>query len=147
MTTPASGAISMSQINTELGTNVNNLGHAWVRLLAGKPATGSLKYSDLYSKTGHFTGAITLSASTQSVGFNMTFFAGTSTSLLRNASNGNVELDFTVAPNWTGNIFIINNSTGASSTMTRQNSVSWQGANPANLLRPSTADNFTIRPI
>lgn len=150
MTLQASGAISMSQINTELGTAVNSISHSWVRQLAGQAynATGIIRFSDLYSKSGKFAGNITLSSSTQSVGLNAPFFGGTMISLLRNAANGNVELDFNtlVFPNWVGNIFIVNNTTGVSSTMTKQNAASWQGANPANLLRASTADNFTIRP-
>jgi hypothetical protein len=135
----------MSQINTELGTNVNSLGHAWVRLLANKPTTGSLKYSDLYSRTARFDGAITISSSNQSVGFNMSFFGATSNTLLRNAINGNVEIDFNTAPNWPGNIYILNNTTGTGAVCTKQNAQSWQGS--PNPLRTSTADSFTIRPI
>lgn len=147
MTLQASGAISMSQINTELGTAVNNLLHSWVRLLANVPS-GPVSYSNLYSKTGHFTGAINLSAATVSTSLTGNkFFTGTMDSLLRNASDGLAELDFSVAPNWTSTIFLTNNTTGISSTLTAVNAQSWKGANPANLLRASQNDNFTIRPI
>lgn len=147
MTLQASGAISMSQINTELGTNVNNIGHSWVRTLANKLA-GTIKYSDLYSKSGHFTGNITISSSFQSVGLNATFFGAVTNTMLRNASNGNVEIDFNSAPLWQGNMTLINNTTGFSTTMVRQNSQSWQGANTGgNVIRASTADSFTFKPV
>jgi hypothetical protein len=148
MTLQASGAISLGQVNVEFGlasTSQLNLLHAWVLLLANKSAP--IKLSDLYSKTGHFTGAITLSAATTSVGFSGNFFTGAMNQILRNAGNGNCEINFSVGPNWASTIRVTNNTTGVSTTLSKVNSVNWQGSNPANLLRPSTADNFTIRPI
>lgn len=149
MTLQASGAISLGQVNVEFGLPSGNqldLLHAWIRILVNKPS-GAIKLSDLYSKTAHFTGNITVSSSNQSVGLNASFFGAVTNTMLRNASNGNIEMDFNSAPLWQGNIFLVNNTTGVSSTLTRQNTVSWQGANPANLWRASTADNFTFRPI
>lgn len=148
MTLPASGAISMSALNTEVGSNRNNLNDSILRALANKTTPNTLiSFSDFYSKTGKISKAITLNASTVSVGFSGTpCMNGTADSLLRNAGNGNCELDWSVAPVWQGNYTITNNTTGVSSTLIRQNSVSWQGANPANLLRAGTSDTFTIIP-
>ena len=147
MTLQASGAISMSQINTELGTNRNHLDDSWIRLLAAKPS-GIIKFSDLYSKTGHFTGNILMSAVPASVSgiSGQLWFNDMFTELLKNGVN-QAELRFNSGPSWTSTIFVLNNSTGASTTLAAQNSVSWVGTNTANLLRASQNDNFTIRPI
>lgn len=148
MTLPASGTISMTSINTELGSTRTNMNDSILRALANKTTTNTaISMSDLYSKTGKIAKNITLSGSTVSTGFSGTpSMNGTADSLLRNAGNGNCELDWSVAPVWQGNYTITNNTTGVSSTLVRQNSVSWQGANPANLLRASTSDFFTIIP-
>jgi hypothetical protein len=53
MTLPASGLISMSQVNTELQnplTSVIRLNDSQVRALAGKPS-GTIRMSDLYGKS------------------------------------------------------------------------------------------------
>ena len=147
MTLPASGAISMSQINTELGSNRNDLNDSWVRQLAGVNTTNTtISFSNLYSKTGRFDGNIQMSAAIQSIGFSPTLFGASANELIRNAGNGNAELDFNSAPNWTGSFLLTNHTTGISSTLAKQNAQSWQGSNPANLLRASQTDNFTIQP-
>lgn len=147
MTLPASGTISLSSISTEIGQTITNMNDDHIRQLTQTANNSTISMSALYSKTGKFTGNIQLSGTTSSIGFSgNAFYNGSTDSLLRNAANGNCELDFGVAPTWTGNIVITNNTTGISSTLVKQNSVSWQGSNPANLLRASTTDNFTIRP-
>jgi len=53
MTLPASGALSMAQINTELGvgaTATMSMDAASLRALAGRPA-GSISFSDLWGKS------------------------------------------------------------------------------------------------
>lgn len=57
MSLPASGAISISQINTELGytsTSVRDLNNTIVRKLANK-ITGSISMGNLHGKQGHFS--------------------------------------------------------------------------------------------
>lgn len=148
MTFPASGTISLTSIGTEIGQTITNLNDTHIRQLNGTASSASCAMSSLYSKTGKFTGNITLSAATtSSSGIDgQPWYNGTLTQLIRNAGNGNAEVDFSAAPTWTGSIVLTNNTTGISSTLAKQNSVSWQGSNPANLLRAGTTDNFTIRP-
>jgi hypothetical protein len=148
MTLPSSGPIAMSDINNELGSVRNHMDDVLVRALAGRP-TGStaIFFSDLWGKTGKIARGISLDSNASSVGFSGTLLMNAQADhLFRNASNGNCELDFISAPAWQGNYTITNNSTGVSAVLVRQNSVSWQGANPANLLRPNTGDFFTIIP-
>jgi hypothetical protein len=62
MTLPASGAISMSNINTELGRTSNasiNLNDSTVRGLASKPS-GAISLSDFYSKSYIVTSGLIL---------------------------------------------------------------------------------------
>jgi hypothetical protein len=148
MTLPSSGPISMSDINNELGSNRNHMDDVLVRALAGRP-TGStaIFFSDLWGKTGKIARGISMDSNMSSVGFSGTLLMnGVADHLFRNASNGNIELDFTSAPAWQGNYTIINNTTGGSATLVRQNSVSWQAGNPGNVLRANTGDFFTIIP-
>lgn len=147
MTFPASGTISLTSIGTEIGQTITNLNDTHIRQLNGTASSAACAMSSLYSKTGSITQNIQLSGSTVSIGFSgVAFYNGSTDSLLRNAADGQAELDFGVAPSWTGSIVLRNNTTGISSTLSKINSVSWKGSNPANLLRASTTDNFTIRP-
>lgn len=57
MSLPASGAISLSQVNTELGYSASatiSLNDALVRKLGAKPS-GAISLNDLHGKQGHFT--------------------------------------------------------------------------------------------
>lgn len=145
MTLQASGAISMSQINTELGSNKNNLGNTTLRQLAQVTA-GAINFSNLYSKTGKFVGNITMDT-TPSGSLSGTFYDSSFVQLRREGIGGQAELDFNFPGLviFTGQIVVTNNTTGISSTLTKVNAQNWQGTNTANLLRISTTDNFTIR--
>ncbi len=62
MTLPASGAIAMSQVNTELGRGATtgiSLGEAAVRNLAGRPS-GAISMNDLHGKSSIWRGIITV---------------------------------------------------------------------------------------
>lgn len=148
MTLTASGAISMSNINTEIGQNINTINDGRYRFLVGK-TSGAVKYSDGYGKTAKFTGNITMDASTRSsAGISgQPFYSTTFNEVMRNGATGNAEVHFNGTPAWPGDIIIRNNSTGVQSQLTPITSVNWAGSNPANLLRASTTDNFTIRPV
>lgn len=145
MTLQASGAISMSQINTELGSNKNNLGNTTLRQLA-QDTSGAIAFSSLYSKTGKFVGNITMDT-TPSGSLSGTFYDSSFVQLRREGIGGQAELDFNFPGLviFTGQIVVTNNTTGVSSTLTKVNAQNWQGTNTANLLRASTTDNFTIR--
>ena len=148
MTLPASGTISLTSIGTEIGQTITNMNDDHIRQLTGTVSSATIAMSALYSKTGSFTGNVGMSSSTTSNSgvSGQPFYNGTIDQIIRNAGNGNSEVDFSVAPTWTGNLILRNNTTAVQSTLTKQNSQSWQGSNPANLLRASTTDNFTIRP-
>lgn len=150
MTFPASGAISMSSIGTEMGgLTITNMNDTHIRQLAQLNVSSStIAMSSLYSKTGSFTGNISMDSSTNSFAgiASKPFYNDTFVEVVRNAANGNAECHFNVGPTWTGDIVIKNNTTGISSQIQKVNAVNWSGSNPANLLRASTTDNFTIRP-
>ena len=116
MTLPSSGAISLSNVNVELGrgsTATISLGESAVRTLAGVPS-GAISLSNLYGKT--FAPTISISPdplqTTISGGGSVTSGAATAT-----ASGG--AGGYTYA--WTyvsGDSFTINSPTSASTTFT-----------------------------
>lgn len=150
MTLPASFPLSMSQIATELGRSFPlALLDPWVLALAGKSGV-PVSFSDLLGKTGRYDGSNTVGGVNPAIIFlNNPFFGGTLSSMSQSTTNGNITLSFSVAPNWSGNIFAKNNTTGASATMFKQNSTTWaaNGASGSILaLREGNTDSFTILP-
>jgi hypothetical protein len=86
MTLPASGAISMSNINTELGRTSSasiNLNDSTVRGLAGKPS-GAISLSDFYGKSGIITNGLII----QLDAANTASYPGTGTSWNDLSGNG-----------------------------------------------------------
>lgn len=149
MTLPASGTISMQSISTEIGQTITNMNDTHIRQLAQlNTSSSTIAMSSLYGKTGRFTGNVTMDSNTRSsAGISgQPFYNGTCNEIIRNSGTGNCEFHTTFDPSWTGSVVITNNTTGISSTLAKVNSASWVGSNPANLLRASTTDNFTIRP-
>jgi hypothetical protein len=87
MTLPASGAISMSQVRTELGASgAISLGQASVRALAGV-ASGTIRMSNLYGKANAFNATI----SSHQADLNLRIWA------LANGWNGSTAATITVA--------------------------------------------------
>lgn len=151
MTLPASGTISIQSLNTEINRNVNTMNDSRLRNLAGITATNTtIALSNFYSKTGKFTGNITTDGTPRSTAgiSGAAFYGGTFLEIMRNSSNGNAEIHFNTTPTnfGTGNIILLNNTTGISSSLPFLNSVNWSGSNPANLIRSNVTDNFTIYP-
>lgn len=152
MTLPSSPPLSLSQVATELGLSAPlSLGHAWIIALAGKSAL-PVSMSDLLGKTGRFDGSVLCNGPT---GFDWTinlndapFFGGTLNRVDANINNTTpVWVFFDSAPNFSGNIIVKNNTTGASLVFAKQSSTQWQAnTNPGNLLRRTFTDNFTILP-
>jgi len=78
MTLPVSGAISMSQVDTELGRASNatvSLGETAVRTLAGVPS-GAISMSNLYGKSSRATASYTYSSHTANASLNVTSLSG-----------------------------------------------------------------------
>lgn len=156
MTLPASGTITMAQVNAELARASNastSLNEAVVRALAGKPS-GAVSMNDLHGKNGlRFDGNLTISGSPLASTNNPSaaWYGGIFAGLSQNgpAQGGLLTVAFTSAPNWSGNITVTNNTTGASAVCTKANSTTWQlsGAN-ANVVanRTGNTDNFSVTP-
>lgn len=148
MTLP-SGTLSMSQVATELGISQNGLSldHSWIRQLAGagaSPATVSM--SSLQGQTAQPNFNATASGS--DVVFSVPFFRGTAAHLNDGPNpNSPLTLTFSAAPNWNGNIQVINNSAGLSAVLTKQNSTTWAVASyPTFIIRSGSNDNWTLSP-
>ncbi len=78
MTLPASGAISLSQVNTELGlasTTTISLNNSNVRTLFGKPS-GTISMSDGYGKSNRASASYTFSAHTSNASLNVSGLSG-----------------------------------------------------------------------
>lgn len=151
MTLPT-GSLSMSQIATELGLSLPlSLQHSWVRALA-QVGGAACDFNSLRGKTGRFGGtlATTTASNFNKVNFSSApFFGSTLNQLQINNSTLEVFLSFGFsAPNWSGNIRVTNNTTGATVVLSQQDSQDWHAnVGPANLIRTgATADSFTLLP-
>ncbi|MBY4771768.1 hypothetical protein [Burkholderia ambifaria] len=154
MTLPASFPLSMSQVATELGLSLPLwLTHGWVIALAGK-ATPPVSFSDLLGQTGRYDGALAITGGpTYGAAFSAPFFGGSFSGFSQGATGVGqpdyLVISFAVAPRWTGNLRIVNSTTGASAVLPKVNSTTWQlqNANP-NIAenRGGHTDNFTILP-
>lgn len=132
MTLPASFPLSMSQIATELGLSLPlSLTHPWVLLLNG--GGPPVSFSQLLGLTGRFDGNEVITGS----GFNYAvslggapFFSGTLNGLSETTASANLQLVASSAPNWTGNVFVKDNTTGLSKVLAFQGGSppTWGGA-------------------
>lgn len=154
MTLPASFPLSMSQIATELGRTLPlSLLDSWVIALAGKSGA-PVSFSNLLGKTGRFDGVRT--AAQTGSGGNIVYhvdtaapFFGGSLSTLNENLFGTVTLTTTVAPNWTGNISVKNNSNGVSAVLAYQGGSppSWSASSQGVVIPDaSSAYSYTILP-
>jgi hypothetical protein len=140
----------MSQVAAELGISQTglNLNHGWVRALAGQNS-GTVSMNNLQGQTAQPNwNANPGSGPTFGFNFSVPFFRGTTATAGQSGTNPlPVSLTFSAAPNWSGNILIRNNSTGASQVLNQQNSTTWgSSSGPLNLFRANTTDNFSLFP-
>jgi hypothetical protein len=135
MTLPAGYPITALEIANELGLSFPlSLNHPWIIALAGKSGL-PVSFSDLLGKSGHFGGNVTGNGggTLLSVPFgNAPFFSGQLNALTQQGST--LELTFSVAPLWNGNILV--SAPAGSAVLTKANSTSWVGSSapilPAN---------------
>ncbi|MBU9261965.1 hypothetical protein KTD13_16540 [Burkholderia multivorans] len=153
MTLPASFPLAMSQIASDLGLSLPlSLGHGWVIALAGKSSL-PVSFSDLLGKTGRWDGTATanqLPAGPSIQSINSPFFGGTlvSATFVSFQSANKYEISFSAAPNWSGNIRIVNNTDGTSAVLSKTNSTTWDSAGGLtnNVIIPNVAKSYTILP-
>lgn len=139
MTLPASFPLSMTQIAAEIGKTLPlSLLDPWVVALAGKRGA-PVGFTDLLGKTGSFNGSVTIQMGS-GVNFGNRFsitplgsFFGATISGIDgyDATSTSARIIFNTAPNWTGNIKITNQSSGASGILIKQNSTTWQTTSAA----------------
>jgi hypothetical protein len=141
----------MSQVATEIGLTLPlDLQHPWVRALA--QVTGaSCNFGSLRGKTGRFDGALFCSSGGggQSISFSgAPWFGGALLSAGQNVTIPQTGLSFSVAPNWSGNILLRNNTTGASIVLPQSGGpTSWASSTTVPFLfRAGQTDNFTVLP-
>lgn len=154
MTLPASGPISMSEMANEVGLSLPiSLNHPRLLALVGKSGP-PISFSDFYGRTGRFDERLIAydegyPTNVYYVVFNDAPFFGGSLNQLRCGSSGTsvATLTFDASPNWTGNILVKNNTTGANVLLSPVGSI-WQAdSTPGNLLRPGVgSDFFTLVP-
>jgi len=154
MTLPVSFPMSMSQIAAELGLSLPiSINHTWIIALAGKSGL-PVSFSDLLGQTGRYDGALAITGGpTYGSAFSAPFFGGSFSGFSQGAIGvGQPDyliISFGVAPRWTGNLRILNNTTGASAVLPKINSTTWQlqNADP-NIAenRGGHTDSFTIIP-
>ena len=155
MTLPSSPPLSGSQVATELGLSLPlSMNHAWVIALAGK-AVLPVSFSDLLGKTGRYDGTPPNTDFSFPGGptirrlFTAPWFGGTLSSIGGSPppSSQPLYITFSVAPNWTGNILLKNNTTGVSAVLTPFTSTQWNVSNtPSGLATFNATENFTILP-
>jgi hypothetical protein len=148
MTLPVSGAISLSQIANEVGLSLPvSINHAFLLKLIGKTGL-PVSFSDFYGKTGRFDGALAVSSnSPPAAGFPSSPFFGGTLQIIQGTPGTGYYLFFSVAPNWSGNIHVINTTTGVGQILPQISSIEWgNGSGFVGLLRPGVTDNFTILP-
>jgi hypothetical protein len=148
MTLPT-GALSMSQIATELGRSLPlGLQDPMVRALA--QVTGAAcDFNSLRGKTGRIDQSqpcVNPIGTVQVTFPGAIWFGGGNSIALFNSRSGFQGLVFDNAPNWSGNISARNNTTGAVCVLSKTDSTNWTGPLTANLLRLGQTDNFTILP-
>jgi hypothetical protein len=149
MTLPASGAISMSQMAHEVGLSLPiSINHPWFLLLIGKSGF-PISFSDFYGKTGRFDGSVLANSGAIQLG-GAPLFGGTLGSAFSGGTGASANIIFNTVPQWTGNLKLTNNTTGASLVMTWLGPSipnQWGGSPvPANFIRNGFTDNFTITP-
>lgn len=149
MTLPSTPPLSGSQIAAELGLSFPlSMNHPFVLALANK--TGfPYSFSDLLGKTGRFDGNGTISQigqfQYQAALPNPPFFGGTLALIQETTSTVGIIAN-SPYPNWTGNVFVKDNTTGQSKVLTYGGSGTWTASGSIGIFGSSGTHNFTILP-
>jgi len=149
MTLPT-GALSMSQVATELGRSLPlSLQDTMVRALA-QVSGAACDFNSLRGKTGRFDGSLFCASGGggQSINFSgAPWFGGSLQGAAQTITTPDTTVSFSVAPNWSGKILLLNNTTGASALLAKISATQWDIATTvANLFRAGQTDNFTVLP-
>lgn len=151
MTLPATPPISLSQAAPEIGVALPlSLDHPWLIALAGKSGL-PVSLGDLLGKTGRFDGSVLCQSGASGLVLifsNNPWFGGQISALFGNTHPFVLTgLSFAVAPNWSGNILVKNNTTGVSVVLPKTDSIDWSiPTSVPNLMRAFQTDSFTILP-
>lgn len=147
----------MNQVAAELGISQTGLtlNHSWVRALAGQNS-GPVSMGNLQGQSGRYDGnpgAISSGGLTVGVTFSAPFIRGTISGITQGRTGPTqpdfLTLTFSANPNWSGNVRITNNTTGATAVLSYAGGNSWSLQNAdSNIVenRQGQNDNFTILP-
>jgi len=148
MALPASGAISMSQVATEIGVSQTGLSmnHAWIRALANE-FSGAVDMNSLHGQVGTLTGNYAITGGPSGlITVNAGFIHGTLGSVGQNQF-GFMTLSFNGnGISYTGNIKVTNNTSATSGVLSWVNSTTWQATVSTFVMqaRIGDTDNFTF---
>lgn len=147
---PSTPPISFSQMSAEINVSLPiNMNHARLQALVGHNLAISM--SEFLGKSGKIDGNFATSGSGSFLSLNSvggSYYGATVNQIGYNTSSIQTYILFNNGPNYTGDIILINNTTGANVTLTLISTSPWEwsaNSTPANLLRAGGNDSFTLK--
>ena len=149
MAISGSPPISFSTLSTEINVSLPfSINHARLQALCGHNLP--IAMSQFLGTSGRIVGNFATSGSGTFLTLDSvsgSYYGATISQIGWNSSGGQTYIIFNNFPAYTGSIFLRNNTTGASATLSFLSSspIEWSvNSAPANLLRAGGNDNFTI---